>query len=134
MLWNTRIIVKLEKVNVFFLLLQICAPLYFKFEICFRFRIITCERNVRCVVCKCILWISGSSSIMTIFRFYDDSKLNIHKIHLYATSNFNLIFHSQDIVWQQKIQYILCSKRDISLSVTYGWSVVFSMYSDFLQQ
>ena len=43
------------------------------------------------------------------------TKLNIHKIHLYATSNFNLIFHSQDIIWQLKIQYILSSKSDIIL-------------------
>jgi hypothetical protein len=49
-------------------------------------------------------------------KFQHNKKKKIHKIHLHATSNFNLIFHSQDIVWQQKIQYILCSKRDITPS------------------
>jgi hypothetical protein len=41
----------------------------FVIQICnsFCFQMITCEREVRCAVCKCILWISRSSLIMMIF-------------------------------------------------------------------
>jgi len=45
-----------------------------------------------------------------------NKKKKIHKIHLHATSNFNLIFYSQDIIWQLDIKYILSSKRDITLA------------------
>ena len=47
----------------------------FVIQICnsFCFQMITCEREVICAVCKCILWISRSSLMMMIFSFYDDS-------------------------------------------------------------
>ena len=47
---------------------------------------------------------------------YKKKKKNIHKIHLHATSNINLIFHSQDIIWKLTILYILSSKSDITLA------------------
>jgi hypothetical protein len=136
--------VKLEKVNVFFLLLQICWH-FFKFQKENIFFLLkkekkSCDCNIAILIFPVVKnstwptytqskiadlhtknWLSNSLS-STNQKMQVNSKinkkktkLNIHKIHLYATSNFNLIFHSQDIIWQLKIQYILSSKSDIIL-------------------